>query len=317
MEMLRTLIGSNRFGAGRLTGLTGVSSLGCGVLRSLAGHYGLGAATAVLIAALLPTWAAPAFEQMPDEYVAEVSYTAQLQSRQTPWSAAEAFDSVVRRRDQTMTSEGGHSVIQGDAHWLTPAGAVIFETFNLYGVDRRTRQNLAGYGGQDRAGQYLFPPHTEAKQYAFWDPIYAGPYVATFDRAEEFHGVDVYAFNTSADGIDETAGYASLPDVPQKYGALTFGKGRLWVEPVSGVVVDHEDSGASYFVERATGRRVGEPMNRWHARYTPQTIDAQLRLATDTRWRMRALELWLPLAFAAAAIASIAAGIRSARGSRQ
>jgi hypothetical protein len=34
----------------------------------------------------------------------------------------------------------------------------------------------------DRTGQYLFPPHTGKGMYGLWDPIYAGPYVATFVR---------------------------------------------------------------------------------------------------------------------------------------
>ena len=133
--------------------------------RYLPHRFWLGAAALWLIAALLRWWVAPAFELLPTDYVAETSYTAKLWSRQTPLSAAEESESIVRRRDQTLTSRDGHSIIQGDAHWLTLAGVVIFETFNLYGMDRRSRQNLAGYGNEDRSGQYLLPPHNEKKQY--------------------------------------------------------------------------------------------------------------------------------------------------------
>jgi len=84
--------------------------------------------------------------------------TAKLWSRQTVLSAAEeSTKSTVRRRDQTLTSREGHSIIQGDTHRLTTVGVAIFEKLNLYGIDRCNRQNLAGYGNEDRSDQYLFP----------------------------------------------------------------------------------------------------------------------------------------------------------------
>ncbi len=281
--------------------------------RYLPQRFWLGAAALWLMAALLRWWVALAFEPLPADYVAETSYAAKLWSRQTVLSAAEESESIVRRRDQTLTSRDGHSIIQGDAHWLTPAGVVIFETLNLYGVDRSNRQNLAGYGNEDRSGQYLFPPHVEKKQYGLWDPDYAGPRVVTFDHVDKFRGIKVYVFNSLADGIDETAGFESLPDVPTKYHALSYGKGRFWIEPVSGVVVDYEDAGRSYFIETKTGARVGEPMARWSARYTAETIKAQLQLAAAMRGRIRMLELWLPLTFAAAGLIWIAAGFYTLR----
>jgi Porin PorA len=269
--------------------------------RSLPRWFWLGAAALWLMAALLRWWIAPAFELLPADYVAETSYTAKLWSRQTVLSGEEESDSIVRRRDQTLTSREGHSIIQGDAHWLTTAGVVIFETLNLYGVDRYNRQNLAGYGNENRSGQYLFPPHVEKTQYDLWDPDYAGPRVVIFDHVDKFRGIKVYVFNSIADGIDETAGFES-PDVPEKYHALSYGRGRIWIEPISGVVVDYEDAGRSYFIGTKTGERVSEPMARWSARYTGETIKAQLQLATVMRGRMRLLELWLPLTFAVAGL---------------
>jgi len=264
-----------------------------------------------LMAALLRWWAAPAFELLPADYVAETSYTANLRSRETPSSPAEDIESIVRRRDETLSSGDGHSIIQGDAHWSTLAGTIIFESRNLYGVDRRTGQNLAGYGNEKRIGQYLFPRHTEKQQYGFWDPIYAGPAVVSFDHVDHVGGIEVYVFNFQINGIDETAGFAALPDVPEKYRALTFSKGLLWVEPVSGIIVDREDTGVSYFVEPKTGEHVGEPILQGSERYTPATIEAQLRIAKATRWRMHALEVWLPVVFVVAGL--LAAGIGTLR----
>jgi hypothetical protein len=135
----------------------------------------------------------------------------------------------------------------------------------------------------------------------------------TFDHVDKFRGMKVYVFNSLADGIDETAGFESLPDVPEKYHALSYGKDQLWIEPVSGVVVNYEDAGRSYFIETKTGELVGEPMARCSARYTAETVKAQLKLATTMRGRMRVLEPWLPLTFATAGFFWIAVGFCTRR----
>jgi len=46
------------------------------------------------------------------------------------------------------------------------------------------RDSAAGYGNEDRSGQYLFPAHIEKKQYGLWDPDYAGPRIVTFDHVD-------------------------------------------------------------------------------------------------------------------------------------
>ena len=272
------------------------------MLRSCRRECWLGVALLWLLAGALRWGIAPFLEALPSDYAAETHYLGKARTHQSPTANAEEFESIIRRNDQVLTSADGRAMIQGDLHWLTPSGVVIFETINMYGVDRRTRENVTGYGNLDRSGQYLFPPHTEKKKYGFWDPNYAGPAVVTFDRAEEFRGIKVYVFNNLVDGIDETAGFTALPDVPSKYRALTFGQGRFWVEPLSGVVVNHEDGGTSYFVNAKTGRRVGQPIIQWTQHYTDETVDAQLRLARSTRRWMLGLEVWGPALLVVAGI---------------
>lgn len=274
--------------------------------------YCLGMAVFWTLAVLLRWGIVPYYEKMPADYVVETNFAAKLESRQTPTSPPEIVQSVVRRRDQALASGDGH-IIQGDAHWSTLAGVVIFETRSLYGVDRRNHQNLASYGDRDRTGQFLFPPHTQKQQYGLWDPVYAGPAVVTFDRMENFRRIEVYVFNFLIDGIDETSGFEALPDVPEKYSARTYAKGWLWVEPVSGIIVDREDSGVAYFIERKTGQRAGEPILEGSERYTRETIDAQFQLAAVARRRMLVLKVWLPLTFVTVGLICIAAGFRQRR----
>lgn len=252
----------------------------------------------LLLAVVEYFWVRPLFEKLPEDYVAETKFSAKGISHHTPTAPAEEFESIVRRRDQTLSSDATHSIIQGDAHWLTPAGVVVFEVLSLYGVDRRTRENLSAYGNESRMGQYLFPPETEKKTYQQWDPMYAGQRVAKYDHSEQLDGLPVYVFTFVVDGLDETSGYSVLPDVPERYGATTYAKGRLWVEPHSGLMVDYEDEGVSYFVEPKTGDRAGE-IFRWMSRYTPETRAEQFQAARTKRLRQLVLDRGIPGALVA------------------
>jgi hypothetical protein len=148
--------------------------------------------------------------------VSETQYAAQCHFHQTPIAQVEDFELIVRRRDQTLSSGSGHSIIQDDMHWSTPAWGASFEVLGLYGVDRRTRQNLPGFGNDERSGQYFFPLHVEPRSYRYWDPFYGGPRVPVFDHSETVSGLPVYVFDF-----------------------VTYGKGRLWIEPYFRVVVDY------------------------------------------------------------------------------
>jgi hypothetical protein len=138
-----------------------------------------------------------------------------------------------------------------------------------------------------------FPPHIEKKRYGLWDPDYTGPRVVTFDHVDKFHGIKICVSNSLADGIDETAGFCL------RYRTNIT---RSIMRTQAGAI----------FVVTEIGERVGEPMARWSARYTAETIKAQLQFATAMGGRMRTLELWLPLTFAAGFI-WIAAGFYTLR----
>jgi hypothetical protein len=185
---------------------------------------------------------------------------------------------------------------------------VIFETTGLYGVSRFTRQNVLGYGDVERTGQFLFPPNVQPTTYTYWDPMFIGPCVATFDHAETQDGLPVYVFRFSATGLDETAGYSYLPDVPERYAAHTDGQGTLWIEPVSGVVVDYAEQGMSYFADPTTGERIAD-FHSWSNRFTPETRAAQVQLAQDTRRRILILENWGPGGLLLAGLVWLAVGL--------
>jgi hypothetical protein len=253
----------------------------------------------LVLAALLRYWIAPLSERLPANYANETKLSDEVRFRDSPTGEWQASTQDVRRVDQTITNSGQTALIEGSVLAYDASGAVNFEATSLYGVDRRTRLNLAGYGEIDRTGQYLFPPHVQRIEYEIWDPIFIGLRQATFERVDQIEGLQVYVFSFSAFGMDESAGYSYLPDVPERYLAYTDGQGTIWVEPLSGFVVDYVDSGVSYFVDPASGERIAD-FNQWTENYTPETRTTQLALARTARLRILLLENWLPLALVGA-----------------
>ena len=127
-----------------------------------------------LLAAAQHFWITPQLERLPADYAEEPSFAAQSRFRETPAGAWTDSSLTARRVDQTLVSSASHSIIQGDLHWTNDAGVVEYENTGVYGVDRHTRMNLPGYGDVVRTGPFLFPLHTERKNYRYWDPQFIG-----------------------------------------------------------------------------------------------------------------------------------------------
>jgi hypothetical protein len=259
------------------------------------------------VAALLRFWIAPLVEQLPANYSNEVILSEQDTFRDSPSSGWTTNTLVTRRVDQTIANSGQVSIIEGALHVYYTSGEINFETTNLYGVDRKTRLNVTGFGDVNRTGQYLFPPHVKQVQYSIWDPFFIGLRQATFERIEQVGGLQVYVFSFIGSGMDETTGYGYLADVPGQYQVHTDGQGTIWVEPLSGKVVDYKDSGVSYFVDPVSGVRVAD-FNKWDEGYTPETRTAQLNLARAARRTILLTETWLPAGFLLAGLIWLAVG---------
>lgn len=259
-------------------------------------------------AALVRWWFAPNALQLTAQYHHETEFVANDRVRPAPGADWEAATLLGRRIDQALAEANGVVIVQSGIIWQSAAGAVLFESGGLYGVDSRTRQNVAGYGNEDRLGQFLFPPGLGEAVYTYWDPNFIGPRTATFLRSEELDGISTHVYSFTGAKMDETAGYAVLGDVPERFSAHTDAAGTMWIEPISGIVVNYEEWGVSYFVDPQTGQRLAD-FHVWRSRYTPETWHAQLALAQAARWRISTLQTWLPGALLGLGVTAAAAGM--------
>ena len=232
-------------------------------------------------------------ERLPANYTNQQDLEQASSSRVSPTDSWKTDTLRVIRLDRAIASSGQALLIQGNLQIYSASGAINFETSGLYGVDPATRQNLPGYGNVPRDGQFLFPPHTQEKNYTIWDPTFIGPREARFVRSEDRDGLRVYQYWFESTGLDQTDGYTYLPIVPERYRVRTNGQGTFWVEPVSGIVIDYEDSGVSYFVNPDTGQYVAA-FNQWAGRFTDSARSVQWESAHAARLRILLVETWLP-----------------------
>lgn len=233
--------------------------------------------------AVLCRWrAAPAVSGIPSDFSAEYHFNINSESRDSPNSLWRSSEAEMERVDQVLIATGDVRLIQGDLQVYLKTGAVLFEQTGLFGVDSTSMKHQAGYGNISRTGYYYFPPNTSKRSYDIWDVKLAGPHTAEFVREEHKAGTLSYVFRFAAKGIEETDGYRSLPGVPDLYLALTDAHGTMQVDSVSGVMIDYEETGISYFVDVNTRERVAD-FHRWHASFTPSTRSAQRLIAQNRR----------------------------------
>ncbi|CDX12360.1 hypothetical protein MPLB_1200065 [Mesorhizobium sp. ORS 3324] len=262
----------------------------------------------IAAAAIVRLSLGPAFEKLPADYTNSIILESDSRFRQAPDAPFSAFHQKGRRVDQVLSATGDVAIVQSHIDWTTDTGEVNYQTTGLYGVDRKTRQNVAGYGDLSRSGQFMFPPQLTSVADEVWDPYYGGPRHLAFDRNEMVDGLTLAVYRFTIADLDETKTYDYFPDVPERFRVRTDGEGFLWVEPVSGTLVDMTDNGHSFFVDPATGKSIGD-FSVWQARYSAQSKADLFGAASSVRLRILAAKIWLPAALIAVAFAWLGIGL--------
>ena len=165
------------------------------------------------------------------------------------------------------------------AHALAGMELPQFGLAEVLGVDRSTRQYVAGYGDMDRSGQFCFPEKVEKETYSVWMPTAGRPLEADFIGEEDFEGLTVFAFKINEQDLN--IGTQQGTDLPQVLDIVVDMK----VEPVSGVTV-HTESVNAINVVPVPGMKM--PVYISSLRFTDDTI-ADL---VDTARSARSMLLW-------------------------
>ncbi|MCF7635226.1 MAG: hypothetical protein LLF82_000708 [Dehalococcoides mccartyi] len=149
-----------------------------------------------------------------------------------------------------------------------------FGSEEVYGLDRTTRANVAGYGDISRTGQFTFPADTQKQDYPFWSATANQSLTAKFVKEETYQGLTVYVFQVDQKNIN--LGTYANTGIPQSGDFLI----NIKVEPVSGVPV-YSDTTTTLKISPAPS--VSIPIFISTIAYTSETIDEMVSTAESTQ----------------------------------
>ena len=154
-----------------------------------------------------------------------------------------------------------------------------FSMEEVLGVDRSTREYVAGYGDMDRSGQFSFPSNLKQESYRLWNPTAQRDLEIKFIAEEEFHDLTVYAFQVNEQEV--ALGNYPGTEFPQSLDTTI----NMKVEPLSGTTV-FSQSVTTINVTYPTGTAV--PVYISSIQFIDDTIDEMV----DTASSARTMILW-------------------------
>ncbi len=184
-------------------------------------------------------------------------------------------------RLELKTKEANLNEIYVDSSFTANSitGDPLFNLKNQLVVDRHSRMITSKGSPKMTDSYFFFPPHVKKATYLVFPATFGQPLEVQFVDATKIGDLDVYHFRGQAENIDDTAGYEFLPLVPEKYRVFSRTVMNMYVEPITGHLINYDDRGTSYYVDDKDSR-VWDIAN-WRNRFTTQTVAQRLIEAKD------------------------------------
>jgi hypothetical protein len=223
----------------------------------------------------------PAMSKMPADYEQEYAFEGFIKQLNSETMSLDEIPTDVARILTATGVEDDVLLLQQDINiYIAQSETLLSSTTDIYGLDRTTRENVAGHGNMDRTGSFTFPAGTEQKTYSFWSSSAMTALPAHFIDEETYHGLKVYNFKI--DVSDLPAGTMEGTGAPLTMDVLT----EIKAEPVSGVPV-YTSTTTTVKAQLMPGDPTPIYVNSMA--YTSETIDEMVDLAKSSR----SLILWV------------------------
>lgn len=185
-------------------------------------------------------------------------------------------------------------------------GVEVWNSQHDYNVNVKTAQHDATYKAS-RDGYLFGQPNSRTDSYTYWHPKYDIATKANFIEEETLHGVKTYKFTAgySANVTQQyikSAAYAGDKDI------VAAGSISIWVEPITGNLVNYVDTEQVYYYDRATGKELS-PWKQITDSFDTATVVALAKKAESYKGTVVFANVVVPsvvtilLAFTAAALA--------------
>lgn len=171
-------------------------------------------------------------------------------------------------------------------------GQVLFSFSQHFIVDRHTRHNLPD--GTDKKGEtyYTFPLNVQKQSYLWWAHTFSRPVTLEYANEQTVNGVNTYHFVARKIAVDDTEGYSFLDLVPEKYNVRTIADIDIYVEPVSGIIIDYQDKGVSSYLDRQG--TVIQDIAQWSNHFSEITIQRMATMAEGLKIKVLFTRSYFP-----------------------
>jgi hypothetical protein len=252
----------------------------------------------ILFLAAIPAWRlliAPELLKLPGDYERkfDLFYLSNEDYDLENGFSGESIINAVSE-DKTIGVNGGNQVIESYYKAETLAGELAWETRNKFGINRETRENITRNEKGAVGSYFVFPQKVEKRSYKIWPLGYNHSFDVQFDGVENVEGLEVYHFSFANEIRDDTKDFTWIELVPDTYGANSMQSSEFLVEPATGILVNFDDGGTSYYVDKTTGEKIQDFLT-WKAKFTDDTIANQVRLAQNKKQEIILYERWIPV----------------------
>ena len=217
-------------------------------------------ALAFVSLAAIPLWiccAAPLFTPLP----ANLSFEARLLSFDDFYNEKTGeFNgptrSVTKLSTEAVETGGAAVLLNHSFSVYNLIGEEIFVVKRLYAVDPITRRHLREGADREREGYFFSQRHLKkGGPFTTWWVNYDGPAHMTFSGEELIRNLKVYRYEARYEGvrIEQTDQLGNLPGVPEERGVVLEPHLTMWIEPVTGRLVNFTDETTAYYFDIKTG----------------------------------------------------------------
>jgi hypothetical protein len=256
----------------------------------------------IVLIVFIPIWLfliVPELEKMPGDYGMDVKL---LSSEQTRYDLGGELGEMTIlngyiKINVEQTSGNGIEVNEL-FHIEYLNGELSYETLDDLEVNRKSRKLIGS------EVNYMFPIDMKKKDYLIHFPGWEFPIEAKYIGEEIIDGLDVYRYGLSLTNGDLTSSFEFLDLVPEEYDVLTDAEGFYLVEPVTGILVNYEESGTNYYVTKENMEKVQE-FSIFSNKFSDDTIANQVRLAQNEKQKIYLIEWIVPILLGLIGIALI------------
>jgi len=260
----------------------------------------------IVLLFFIPVWIfliVPQVEKIPADFSFKVDFLF-LDNTYNPEKNAFEGERIAKASlDVHVNSIQGNSLLLYSVfHAQTLTGNTIYKNERQYTIDVITGKGVSNYRTQDQREQWvILPKHMENKSYLYSYYVRVDPVKITFLGEENILGLTVYHYR-GFDSVDASKIFSFIEGVPEERGVTNEVQADIWVEPISGHLVNVIDKGKNTYHDPTTGQKL-DPWNTYYNAFNDETIAKQVRIAQYKKQQIILYEIIIPVLLAIIAIA--------------